>query len=90
MVFSKCTEAVFSPDGKTVATLHKDNTLRLWQMPLRKPAGLILGISANLWLLVLLAGMVLGRMRLKRRKRLGHGQILAPAAAHFCSPSADR
>jgi WD40 repeat protein len=50
--------ALFSPDGQTLLTLDEDNTIRLWDFPLHRPLGRDLGLSALLWLtLMLLVGV---------------------------------
>src|SRR5262249_54139193 len=35
--FPDCQQALYSPDGKTLATAHRDGTIRLWDVPPRKP-----------------------------------------------------
>jgi WD40 repeat protein len=61
-------ESLFSPDGTTLATLHYDNTMKLWSLPVRKPLGRILGVAIAVWLtpvLVLGLGIIVVR-KLKR------------------------
>jgi WD40 repeat protein len=53
--FDDCIQALYSPDGKTLATAHTDGKVRLWDVPPRKPVLAILGISLVLWLSILIA-----------------------------------
>jgi WD40 repeat protein len=66
--FADCRQALYSPDGKTLATAHRDGTIRLWDVPPRKPILAILALSLVLWF-ALLVGVRLGK-RLVRRTRL--------------------
>jgi WD40 repeat protein len=52
-VFDDCHDAVYSADGKTLATAHEDGTVRVWDLPVRKPLLSILGTTSVLWLGVL-------------------------------------
>jgi WD40 repeat protein len=63
--FPDCQQALYSPDGKTLATAHTDGTIRLWDLPPRKPVLAILAASLVLWF-ALLPGIRLGK-RLVRR-----------------------
>src|SRR5262249_49158273 len=59
---------IFSPNGKTLAT--RDGTsLQLWDFPIRKPMGKILGLAALAAVATLLAFNGLGWLR-RRRMRL--------------------
>jgi hypothetical protein len=49
--FEDCKEAVFSPDGASLATLHCDKTIKLWNLPVRKPLARILAVAAQIYLL---------------------------------------
>jgi hypothetical protein len=61
--------ALFSPDGQTLLTLEK-GIIRLWALPLHRPLARDLGLSALLWLtLMLLAGV--GRVRARMIFRVG-------------------
>jgi WD40 repeat protein len=66
--FPDCRQALYSPDGRTLATAHEDGTIRLWDLPPRKPILSILAASLVLWLALLL-GIRLGE-RLVRRSHL--------------------
>ncbi len=62
--------AYFSPDGQTLVTVDLDQTIRLWPLPLHRPLIRDLGLSAFLWLtLILLAGA--GRVVVRMIFRLG-------------------
>jgi WD40 repeat protein len=65
--FDDCDQVLYSPDGKTFATGHRDHTIRLWDVPPRKPVLAILGVSLVLWF-----GLIVGAQlwtRLLRRGR---------------------
>ena len=50
-------QAICSEDGKTLVTLHNENSqhfVRIWDIPLRPPLRLVIGIPLGLGLLVLL------------------------------------
>ena len=52
--FADCRQALYSPDGKTLATLHEDGTVKVWDIPAaRKPILRICGVSLVLWLMVM-------------------------------------
>jgi WD40 repeat protein len=51
--FEDCEEVLYSPDGQTLATVHSDGVIRLWDVPPRKPALAILGASVVVWFAVL-------------------------------------
>ena len=62
--FEDCKEAKFSPDNKTLATLHFDHTIHFWSLPIRKPLGRILMAAALIWLFpaaILCLGVILIR-----------------------------
>lgn len=67
LAFEECVKGAFSSDGKTLATLHFDNTIRLWNLPIRKPLGRILGQAFGVWLLfvavIWVATVVVRRMK---------------------------
>jgi len=48
-------DTLYSPDSKTLATTHEDGTVRIWDVPPRKPVPAILGMSLVLWLSMLVA-----------------------------------
>jgi WD40 repeat protein len=60
--FDDCYQALYSPDGKTLATAHADGTVRLWDVPPRKPVLAIVGTSLVLWLSVLVGIRLWGRL----------------------------
>ena len=68
--FDGCERALYSPDGKILATAHTDGTIRLWDVPPRKP---ILAVAAQS--LALCFALLLG-VRLARRlvRRNGKGK----------------
>lgn len=71
MSFANCKKAIFSPDGKTLATLYKDKFVKLWELPLRKPLGLVCCLSFVFWFLALGGWHLGGRFFVKRQKQ-GH------------------
>jgi WD40 repeat protein len=64
--FEDCTEGLFSPDGKTLATVHGDGTIQIWDVPPRRPLLVTLGLTACLWS-ILLFGSALVRKLVRRR-----------------------
>jgi WD40 repeat protein len=54
MTFYDCTDAVFSPDGRTLATVQSDNSVHFWTVPPRRPIGLILALTTATGALALL------------------------------------
>jgi WD40 repeat protein len=59
------TEWAFSPDSRTLLTCCDDGTVKLWDLPPRKPLGLILAWASVPALLVLLFASWRGRRRLR-------------------------
>jgi WD40 repeat protein len=47
--FDTGNEAQFSPDGKYLATLHENNEIHLWALPLRKPLWSVLQWAVLIW-----------------------------------------
>ncbi len=58
--FERCHRAAFSPDGKTLATEHCDGTVRLWDLPIRKPLLADFGFTLALWSALMLGIRLLG------------------------------
>jgi WD40 repeat protein len=61
--FDGSTEAFFSPDSKTLATLQEDGTLRLWDIPGRTSIWRILSTAVALWLFFFVCFWVGARLR---------------------------
>jgi WD40 repeat protein len=53
--FHDCEAAMYSPDSKTLVTAHYDGTIMVWDIPPRKPLWLIVGLSAVLWLSIVVS-----------------------------------
>ena len=68
-ILRDCSGPVFSPDGKTLAVSGTDGSLHLWDLPIRKPIGKILGLAGLAAVATLLAFNALGWLR-RRRMRL--------------------
>src|SRR5262249_9007009 len=68
-VLKDCTNPVFSPDGKPLAVKGIDGNPQLWALPIRKPIGKIVGLSALVAVATLLPFNGLGWLR-GRRMRL--------------------
>ena len=49
----KCKETLFSPDSKSLATSYDDGTVRIWDVPPRKPLGTLFAASLGSWLGIL-------------------------------------
>jgi WD40 repeat protein len=60
--FPECERAYFSPDGRTLATVQSDNTIRLYAMPPPSRAGLILLLTTITWTLTLLLCWAIKRL----------------------------
>jgi hypothetical protein len=70
VALKRCVSPMFSPDGKTLAVFHPQyNFLQLYDLPIRKPIGKILGLAGLAAVATLLAINGLGRLR--RRKCSG-------------------
>ncbi len=67
--FTDCWHALYAPDGKTVATAHEDGTIRIWDVPPRKPVLALFGVSLVLWLAPLVGVQLLGRLLRRFRRR---------------------
>jgi WD40 repeat protein len=76
IVLKNCYSPVFSPDGRTLLVEGADGkSLQLWDLPIRKPIGKILGLAGLATVATLLAFNGLRWLRRRRRKE------------HACSPS---
>jgi hypothetical protein len=49
--FRECSGPLFAPDGRTFGTFGVDKTLKLWELPPRKPVLLLVGMWVSLGLL---------------------------------------
>jgi len=59
-----CSNPVFSPDGRTLAVIGADcSSLQLWDLPIRKPIGKILGLAGLAFVATLLAFNGIGWLR---------------------------
>jgi WD40 repeat protein len=66
--FSGCRQVFFSPDGKTLATLHENGVLKLWAIPLHRSLVMSLALTFISWLPpILILRWVLGLSRRRRR-----------------------
>jgi WD40 repeat protein len=74
-ILRDCSGPVFSPDGKTLAVSGTDGSLHLWDLPIRKPIGKILGMAVLAAVATLLAFNGLGWLR-RRRSRLEANLVL--------------
>jgi WD40 repeat protein len=72
--FDGCRQALFSPDGKTLAAAYQDGTIRIWDVPPRKPVGFILGLSAALWTVIVAGAWLL-------RRSMGSGRAVGEPPA---------
>jgi WD40 repeat protein len=52
--FFRCRQVFFSPDSKTLATVHSDGIIKLWALPLRRPLAMSLTLSGLVWLVFIL------------------------------------
>ena len=69
-VLKDCLDPIFSPNGRTLAVTSADGkSLQLWDLPIRKPIGKILGLAGLAAVATLLAINGLGWLR-RRRMRL--------------------
>jgi WD40 repeat protein len=68
-VLKNCSCPVFSPDGTTLAVVGTDGKVQLWDLPIGKPIGKILGLAGVAAVATLLAFNGIGWLR-RRRMRL--------------------
>jgi WD40 repeat protein len=80
--FEECDHAVFSPDGKVLATLHtipstpakpwpQDHTIKLWDLPIRNTQREILCLAISVWLSSLVLICLLRMAAWYRRTKQG-------------------
>jgi WD40 repeat protein len=82
MTFRDCNRAIFSPDGRTLATLHGDQRLHLWTVPAPRPYGPILALTTATWGLILFACC-----RVRRRfQRWRRSTTIQPSQSSSPSP----
>jgi hypothetical protein len=60
--FFECRQALFSPDGKTLATMHDNSIMKFWDVPLRKPLGTVLACTSISWLAAVLVWRLIRRI----------------------------
>ncbi len=48
--FVECRMAFFSPNGKTLVTMHHGGIMKLWDLPLHKPLAIVFGLTFIVWL----------------------------------------
>jgi hypothetical protein len=65
-VLNRCMYPHFSKDGSTLIVNGEDGSLQLWDLPIRKPIGKILGLAALAAVATLLAFNGLGWLRRRR------------------------
>jgi WD40 repeat protein len=65
-VVPDCTKGVFSPDGRTFAARGTDDMIHIWDIPPRKPMGLVFTIAAAAGVLTWLTQWCLRRLRRPR------------------------
>jgi WD40 repeat protein len=78
--FDGCTEVLFAPDSKTLATLQEDGTVHLWDIPARRATWPILGSAIALWLLSFLGARTWERLRREKPRTPARPQISGIAA----------
>jgi WD40 repeat protein len=61
--FPKASEVFFSPDGKTMATYHEGQFVKLWRIPLGKPVWTIFAWAVIGWSVTMLVFVVVVRLR---------------------------
>jgi WD40 repeat protein len=71
--FFQCRYAYFSPDAKTLATVHSNGIIKLWTLPLSRPLVTDLALSGIVWLVLVLVWQCVIRMsrRGMRHERTG-------------------
>jgi WD40 repeat protein len=82
VALNRCTSPMFSPDGKTLAVFDPQyNFLQLWDLPIHKPIGKILGLAALAAVATLLAFNAFGWLRRNRMRRKANVVPTATAEA---------
>ncbi len=62
-----CAGCLLSPDGRALATTDMKGTVRLWDVPPRRPLPLILALTTASWAALVGLALLLGRWRRSRR-----------------------
>ncbi len=76
-------QALFAPDGQSVAVLHTDGRVAIWDLPPRAPWLRILGWAGLCWAALVLPVWGFGRYYAwRRRVRLAKGPAADPRALH--------
>jgi WD40 repeat protein len=82
IVLEDCIAPVFSRDGKNLlVTGSKDRSLQLWDLPIRKPIGKILGVAGLAAVATLLAFKGLGRRRSKKSQTTSVGIVVSATSS---------
>ena len=67
--FRGCETGLFSSDSKTLAAMYDDGTIRIWDVPPRKPLLTVLGMAFAVWLAILATLRVVRWHRIRRSTR---------------------
>jgi len=66
IVVRSCTDALFSPNGQVLATLHERRIVDLWRLPLGKPLLMVVARTTLLWMVLVLFVWFVRRRRRPR------------------------
>jgi len=81
-LLENCASPVFSPDGETLAVISDDfRSFQLWDLPIHKPIGKILGLAALAAVATPLAFTAFGWLRRNRMRRKANVVPTATAEA---------